>query len=689
MKRDTHIDRRILVTRHDPVLTEIDIHSPLSIGNGDFAFTADATGFQTLYDEYGEFMPLCTMAQWGWHSVPNAEGGYYTADDAVMEEFDFVDRKVRYALNMQKGNEEPYTWLRKNPHRCNLARITLLLDGREITARQISDISQRLHLYDGYLQSDYSIDGLPCRVLSACDPENDVLLFIVESAAVMSGRLSVRVAFPYGDHHKAGGLWDCPEKHATALAEQTQSSVLLNRQMDADRYCVYIKADECDMAFVLQAENHIMNLSARNAGYMRFTVSFATNSTAIKHSADDVFKRSREWWNEFWERGAAVRLSKSTHPKAFELERRIVLSQYLLALQCAGSMPPAETGLTCNSWYGKFHLEMHLWHAAYLPLWNHGELLEKSLAWYRNILPKARWNASRNGFKGARWPKMVGPEGVDSPSFIATLLIWQQPHILYMLALMFDARGGDLDFLRENWEIIRDTADFMADFPVFNAETGRFDLIAPLIPSEEQYSPMDVRNPGFELVYWRFGLKLAIEFAEKLGEQPNAKWFEVRELISPPPMRDGKYMPHEWHREDMKQSRYVPVGMIGLLPGEDVSKEAMARALSEFMLVENKFMIGWVFAYFAMCATRLNMRNEAIELLLMDHPCNVYFASGNNCQGVPSDLPDLPLYLPGNGGLLLAIALMAAGYPGSAEAPGFPDDGSWVVETDGLRALPF
>ena len=38
-------------------------------------------------------------------------------------------------------------------------------------------------------------------------------------------------------------------------------------------------------------------------------------------------------------------------------------------------------------------------------------------------------------------------------------------------------------------------------------------------------------------------------------------------------------------------------------------------------------------------------------------------------------------YLPTNGALLYAVAVMAAGWDGAPNrnAPGFPDDGSWVV----------
>ena len=47
-------------------------------------------------------------------------------------------------------------------------------------------------------------------------------------------------------------------------------------------------------------------------------------------------------------------------------------------------------------------------------------------------------------------------------------------------------------------------------------------------------------------------------------------------------------------------------------------------------------------------------------------------------------------YLPGNGGLLYAVALMAAGWDDAPErnAPGFPDDGDWAVQWEGLLAAP-
>ncbi len=69
------IERESLVRRHNPVLTALNARSPLSIGNGEFAFTADITGLQTFPEAYEETIPLCTQSQWGWHSFPAPRSG--------------------------------------------------------------------------------------------------------------------------------------------------------------------------------------------------------------------------------------------------------------------------------------------------------------------------------------------------------------------------------------------------------------------------------------------------------------------------------------------------------------------------------------------------------------------------------------------------------------------------------------
>ena len=66
----------------------------------------------------------------------------------------------------------------------------------------------------------------------------------------------------------------------------------------------------------------------------------------------------------------------------------------------------------------------------------------------------------------------------------------------------------------------------------------------------------------------------------------------------------------------------------------------------------------------------------------MNKRTNTYLVSGHNYQD-----QRLRLYLPGNGGLLTAVALMCAGWDGCKEKnPGFP--AGWDVEWEGLLPMP-
>ena len=69
--KQTPINRLALVTRNNPQVTAFDSLSSLSVGNGEFAYTVDATGLQTFPEMYTNGVPLGTQSQWGWHSYAN------------------------------------------------------------------------------------------------------------------------------------------------------------------------------------------------------------------------------------------------------------------------------------------------------------------------------------------------------------------------------------------------------------------------------------------------------------------------------------------------------------------------------------------------------------------------------------------------------------------------------------------
>ena len=92
---------------------------------------------------------------------------------------------------------------------------------------------------------------------------------------------------------------------------------------------------------------------------------------------------------------------------------------------------------------------------------------------------------------------------------------------------------------------------------------------------------------------------------------------------------------------------------------------------------------GWDFRMTAMTATRLGQPEKAIDALLMPIITNTYLNNGHNYQD-----GRLTIYLPGNGGLLTAIAMMCAGYDGNTISnPGIPKNGKWKVKWERLNKI--
>jgi hypothetical protein len=94
---------------------------------------------------------------------------------------------------------------------------------------------------------------------------------------------------------------------------------------------------------------------------------------------------------------------------------------------------------------------------------------------------------------------------------------------------------------------------------------------------------------------------------------------------------------------------------------------------------------GWDFPVLAMTAARLGEPQRAIDALLSPQGKNTYLINGHN----PQMGNFLPIYLPGNGGLLAAISLMLGGWDGvERSTPGLPRDGTWEIAHEGFVPWP-
>jgi hypothetical protein len=686
------INRKEIVYRHNPILKNINYYSPLTVGNGEFAFTTDITGFQTFSKQYENSVPLCTQSQWAWHTTPvNSEKYAYEKEELTLTNYNVNGRNIGYPTKGD-GQEEIFNWLRTNPHRLNLAQIGLdltLKNGSKASIADINSIEQKLDLWTAIISSNFTVEGEEIIAKTCCHPKKDILAFSIKSSLLQKGRIKINIDFPYGSPENNASDWDNDDKHTTKIVGHTSNRLDLLRALDNDKYFVSLSFSKgakiertSSNSFVIEMLDQFSELEC--------VVSFT--QTPLRENMEtfqEVYNASISYWESYWNKGGFIDFSKCTDERALELERRVILSQYLTAIQCAGSIPPQETGLTFNSWYGKFHLEMHWWHAAHFPLWGRKELLEKSIWWYQAIMPKARDLAKSQGYRGVRWPKMLSHDGIGCPSKIAPLLIWQQPHPIYFAELSY-RENPCKETLEMYKDIVLESAEFMASFVEYDKVRECYNLGPAIIPAQENHAPEITLNPTYELEYWRFGLTVANKWRERLSLPINKNWEEIASNLAPLPIADGVYLAHENCPDTYSKFNFdhpSMLGAMGLLPGVMADKITMQNTLDKVFEAWNfEDVWGWDFPMMAMTAARLNKPELAITSLLYPAPKNEYLPNGHNKQG---DKADLPLYLPGNGGLLIAVGMMAAGWDGceNIAAPGFPKDGKWDVVFENLSPM--
>jgi hypothetical protein len=687
------IDREALVRRHTVRVDHVDPEGALTVGNGDFAFTVDATGLQSMEGlYYREGIPLETLSTWAWHEFPNTKG--LTLADAS-ELHEFHGRKISYATKQRSPAGD---YFRQNPHPVPLGQISLLLKGRPVTKEQLGAVKQSLDLWTGLIRSEYVLAGEPVVVETVAHDTLSVVGVKIISPLVKRGSLEVRFRFPYSHqlskHNKPPLVWDHPKAHQTMFLSQTEGGAVLERGLDAT--CYYVDLRWSGAGKLTKAEAHDFRLRpGKGAGdTLAFTCRFSAEKPGNPAIAfDDVKTASAAGWKNYWTRGGVVDLSGSTDPRAAELERRIVLSQYLLKVNYAGDMPPAETGLTHLSWYGKHNSEMYFWHAAHFSQWGRTELLEKGLAWYRKILPAGKAEAAAQGFKGVRWPKMSGIDGRTGPGGINPFIIWNQPNPIYLSELVYRAKPT-VETLEKYRDVVFESAEFLASFAFYDAKTDRYVLGPPIKNVSEKSGANLTQNPTFELAYWHFGLGLAQAWRERLGLPPEPKWADILAKLSKLPVsEEGFYLEIETVADMYRHPGAVPTSMLmalGYLPQTAMLDVETARRTFHEVNRRNgvERWSSWAMGQAAMTAARLGEGETAVAILTNLSKPTRFMTSGHVRR--PKEPEGCVTYLPVNASLLTAVGLMAAGWDGAptTNAPGFPQNGKWVVRAEGLNPMP-
>lgn len=718
------IDRQAVVTRNNPIVTRPDSLASLSVGNGHIAATVDVTGLQSYPDFYEGGVPLTTMSDWGWHSFKNDKS---VTKSETEKAFDLGHgHEETYAVEYKKAgrNKDATDFFRINPHRLNLGIVGLELKdkaGKKIELAQLGGIRQELALWDGTVNSRFTADSTLVEVSTSCYQDRDAIFSRIKSNMLKDGRASVtfNFAYPTGKHADAAADWSKPDLHRSAIVSTGDHSATIERTVDETKYYVSLEwegnatlKETAPHSFTLTTTDDVLTFCAEYSASM-------PKKRSTSYSYDQAIKAVMKSWPRFWNGGAMADFSACTDPRAKELERRVVLSQYLTQINCANATPPQETGLTYNSWFGRPHLEMTWWHTVDFALWNRPKTIAPMLDWYNEVAyPMAKKIAERQGFKGARWMKMTDPWAGEAPSNTGSFLTWQQPHYIYLAEEMYRANPSKAT-LDKYGKYVAETAEFMADWAKACApKGGTIKLFGQTAMQESMSKDFSYHHP-FEQAYWVYGLTVAQQWRERQGMERNAEWDDIISRMAPLAENGDIYaagVPLAEFDSKAKSTEFDPfvaaeqagrkqvsaedfalksrsdhpavLGACGLLPYYPAlyDKAKMAKTLDWVMQNWNwPTTWGWDYGMIAMTAARLGRPETALEALLIDKGKNTYLVSGHNFQ----EPKRLRLYMPGNGSLLAAVAMMCAGWDGCAEPcnPGFPKDGKWNVRWEGFQRM--
>lgn len=334
------------------------------------------------------------------------------------------------------------------------------------------------------------------------------------------------------------------------------------------------------------------------------------------------------------------------------------------------------------------------------------------------------------GLAHAAWPFGGEANGTvlvwESAQIDNALVLWQQPHVIFMAELQrraANASGGGaaaLAAMQRLAPLVFASADFLASRAYFNESdgaSGRWWLGPPIMGGQEGGDAFRTFNPLFELVYTAYTLDLASEWRAVLGLAPSPSYEAVAGNIAALPLDpawpaspantplysldvgcvcyylpggagnalcDKKLLPAGGSTCGSVSSHPLLVGAFGLVNGlarggrYGVDRSTANASVAEIIRLWPQWTSawGWDDGLLAMSLTRLGWAPEASVAMLLDDKFPFYKSGQTLC---------CPTYLPGNGGLLLAVAMIGGGTDTSPPCA-FP--ASWGAVCEGFD-VPF
>lgn len=566
------------IIKYNLKFNHIDSKNPVTIGNGDFAITLDQTGTQSLYEIYKD-IPLSTMSNKNW---------FYKDKKDIKPSY--VDGKAYMLFNLD--NDPNYQTNRQYPFKYSFMQILLYDNDKLIDINNIKDVEQELDLYKGIVTSSFNYREKINKTTSFIYQDHDEFNFKLQS-----DNLNLALKFNYPSYTKNGYRQD----------------ILPNVLVKEDRITL-LYDDKNSLSFKLKSSSKYQ--------IVENTLIFDDNNVSFSLALDEI--KEGKFLDEFWKCDNGIIIDNE------ELVKKMVLSKYLLHVNSTGIYPPQESGLTYNCWNSKFHLEMHLIHSLWNIYNNHVDDLVKSFDYYLSIMPLSLKRASLNGYKGLRFPKMTGPDGEDSPSNIGPLLIWQAPHILFMLQEIYYLYNKE-NIIKKYEPLISGTIDFMISF--LTLKDFKYQMLDPLLEACESI-PLDrCQNPSFELEYWRYTLERQPKIDTVLYGHQRYDYLDITSKIITPKEDDGIYLKTYGviDKYDLYKDHPTEGFLMSFFKSKIVDKEKMVKTIDYILKnMDLSSYWGWDFPFLGLSLLNCGEIEKSIEVTQLNTINNQYLYNGYN-----------------------------------------------------------
>jgi hypothetical protein len=273
----------------------------------------------------------------------NTLANFYYFSDFTGLEWWTHGRLVDY--NMPNPAESDISqWLIANPNRLNLGRIGFHFGNESIQEENLKNKTQLLDIWSGKLLSSFVLGGSRVDVTTTVDPDRDVVAITVESDLLSDGKLGIFFDFPYPDLNKFDapfvGVWN--NTQSTTTLQNSQEGATIRQKLDNNIHYFHAKWDgPCEISGPIPETNKYILKRLPGSKTLHLRTLFTTEKVAhsVKTTSEIEISAAR-WWNSYWTSGAFVDISATGEPNAIELQRRIILSQYLLAVNSASDYEP-------------------------------------------------------------------------------------------------------------------------------------------------------------------------------------------------------------------------------------------------------------------------------------------------------------------------------------------------------------